>query len=139
MTDAAISDAEAIAILGDAFVEPIVVAIAEPDAWWGQPEVTLRFRVEPVEDAGWADFKRELDTHGLGRTRTGQWIELVPRGTTVSRARYQAFALGLRDAMPAIFVRLGPHDEDPAHAFLVATLRDASLVTREEFARAMRG
>ena len=59
----------------------------------------------------------------------------------MARERYQAFALGLRDAMPAIFVRLGhgPESEEPSRSFLVDVLRDPSLATREAFARAMRG
>lgn len=57
----------------------------------------------------------------------------APARSTVARERYQAFALGLRDAMPAIFVRLGhgPESEEPSRSFLVDVLRDPSLATRE--------
>ncbi|WAS92062.1 hypothetical protein [Nannocystis punicea] len=138
MTDAAITADEALVILREVFAAPIVVAL-EPDAWWGRPEATLRFRFEAVEDEGWANLTRELDT-GDDRARTSQWVEPVPRGLAVSRERYQAFAHGLRDAMPAIFVGLGhgPDSDDPSRSFLAHRLRDASLVTREDFARALR-
>ena len=137
MTDDPITAGEALALLQDVFAAPIVVALV-PERWWGRPEATLSLRFEAVEDEGWANLSRELDT-GAGKSWTGQWIELVPRGCPVSRDRFRAFALGLRDAMPAIFVRLGctPESEDPSRRYLVEVLRDLALVTREDFAGAM--